>query len=150
MVCVVTGQAHAAVESAVADLRPLLARNETWQRGVGTSIRIGLAAVFPVSAVLLLACDQPAVDGNVVRSLIAQHDQTGKPIVASRYSGTLGIPALFDHSCFAELEILPDDRGAKAVIQSDRARVSTFEFPGGALDLDTPDDLRAWRTGARI
>jgi hypothetical protein len=35
------------------------------------------------------------------------------------------------------------------VIHSDPARVTAFDFPGGALDLDTPDDLRSWRTRAQ-
>ena len=146
VVCLVTGHAQTEVEHAVADLNPILAQNQEWQRGMGSSIRIGLSAVSPVSAIVLLACDQPAVNGKMIRSLIERYDQTGRAIIASHYSGTLGIPALFDHSCFAELRALADDRGAKAVIQADPARVASFEFPDGALDLDAPDDLRAWRS----
>jgi molybdenum cofactor cytidylyltransferase len=145
IVCVVTGSARPGVEHAVADLRPVLIHNERWQRGVGGSIRLGLSAVQPVSAVVLLACDQPAVNGEIVRSLIEQRRETGRPIIASRYSGTFGIPALFDLSCFAELENLPEGRGAKMVIEADPARVSSFDFPAGALDLDSPEDLRTWR-----
>lgn len=145
-VCVVTGHARNAVEDAVADLRPLLVHNEDWQRGMGSSLRRGLSAVQPVSAVVVLACDQPAVNGEVVRALIEQHEQTARAIVASQYAGTLGIPALFDASCFAELNELPDGHGAKAVIQADPSRVTSVEFGGGAFDLDSPEDLRAWRT----
>lgn len=144
-VCVVTGHAHAEVENAVADLLPLLAHNENWQRGMGSSLRLGLATVLPASAVVLLACDQPAVDGQVVRCLIQRHAQTACAIVAAQYAGTLGIPALFVASCFAELQGLADDRGAKAVIQADPGRVVPWEFPDGVLDLDSPEDLRAWR-----
>ena len=147
-VCVVTGNAQAEVENAVADLHPILAHNKEWQRGMGSSVRAGLSAAGPASAIVLLACDQPAVDGKVVRSLIERYDQTAKAVVASHYSGTLGIPALFAHSCFAELRALADDRGAKAVIQADPARVASFEFSEGALDLDSPYDLRGWRMRA--
>ena len=145
VVCVVTGSGGAAVERAVADLHPLLARNGDWQRGMGTSVRLGLSTVQPVSAVVLLACDQPAIDHQIVRSLLERHDQTGSPIIASSYSGTLGIPAFFERSCFAELRSLPDDRGAKAVIQADPTRVTPFEFPEGEFDLDSPADLLAWQ-----
>lgn len=144
-VCVVTGQAREAVERAVAALGPQLVHNEHWQRGMGTSIRLGLSAIQPVSAVILLACDQPAVNGTVIRSLIEHHHQTGLPIVASRYADTLGIPALFGECCFAELNDLPDDRGAKSVIQAEPMRVASFAFPAGAIDLDTPEDVRAWQ-----
>jgi molybdenum cofactor cytidylyltransferase len=146
VVCVVTGRAGKEVENAVADLHPLIARNEDWERGMGSSIRVGVNAIQPVSAVVLLACDQPAVDGEVIRSLIKLHEQIGRAIVASHYMGTLGIPALFAESCFAELLSLPDERGAKAVIQRDAERVAKFEFSDGALDLDSPEDLQAWRT----
>src|SRR5207248_11623861 len=60
------------------------------------------------------------VDGGVIRSLIELHDESARPIVASHYLGTLGIPALFDQSSFAELLLLPDARGAKSVIEKDR------------------------------
>ena len=52
VVCVVTGHASTAVENAVADLRPLLVHNEDWQRGMGSSIRLGLNIIQPASAVV--------------------------------------------------------------------------------------------------
>jgi molybdenum cofactor cytidylyltransferase len=144
VVCVVTGHAQEAVEEAVADLHPLLVHNADWQRGIGSSIRVGLEAVQPVSAVLLLPCDQPALDATILRSLIEGRYETRRPIVASHYSGTIGIPALFDISCFGELRKLRDECGAKQVIEADPARVTSLKFAAGALDLDSPDDLRAW------
>jgi CTP:molybdopterin cytidylyltransferase MocA len=35
---------------------------DEWARGMGSSVRLGVHAVQPVSAVVVLACDQPAVD----------------------------------------------------------------------------------------
>jgi molybdenum cofactor cytidylyltransferase len=148
-VCVVTGHAQAEVENAIADLNPIPAHNKEWQRGMGSSVRVGLSAVGPVSAVVLLACDQPAVDGRVIRLLVERYDRTGRAVVASQYFGTLGIPALFDKSCFAELRFLPDDRGAKAVIQADPGRVTAFEFSDGAFDIDSARDVRTWRIRTR-
>jgi molybdenum cofactor cytidylyltransferase len=149
VVCVVTCHAQREVESTVAALHPLLAHNEEWQRGMGTSIRLGVSSIQPVSAIILLACDQPAVNSTVIRSLIEHYHRTGLPIVASRYANTLGIPALFDQSCFPELNNLPDDRGAKPVIQADPTRVSSFDFPAGAIDLDSPEDVTAWKSAAK-
>ncbi len=146
VVCVVTGHARELVERAVAALHPQFVHNEHWQRGMGSSIRLGVSAIQPVSALILIACDQPAVNAAVIRALIEQHALTGMPIVASRYANTLGIPALFDQACLAELHALPDDCGAKSVIQADPARVAPFDFPAGELDLDTPDDVRAWQS----
>ncbi|MDB6004388.1 MAG: CTP:molybdopterin cytidylyltransferase [Prosthecobacter sp.] len=147
-VCVVTGHAREGVESALAGLRPQIVHNEHWQRGMGSSIRLGVSAIQPASAVILLTCDQPAVDSTVIRSLIERYEQSGRSIVASYYADTLGVPALFDQSCFAELHQLPDDRGAKSVIHADSMRVAFHDFPAGALDLDSPQDLCAWHNAA--
>jgi hypothetical protein len=32
------------------------------------------------------------------------------------------------------------------LIQRERSHVTAFEFPEGAFDLDTPEDLLAWRS----
>lgn len=145
LVCVVTGHPRQAVEKAVVDRCPMLVHNDDWQRGIGSSARLGMKAVDRASAVVFLACDQPAVNAAVIRSLIERYDRTGRAIVASHYSGTVGIPVLFDASCFSELRTLPDDRGAKTVVEADPSRVTPVEFPDGALDLDSPHDLQAWR-----
>jgi molybdenum cofactor cytidylyltransferase len=144
-VCVVTGEHHESVRTALADCAPVIVYNENWARGIGTSIRCGVAQFSAASAIVLLACDQPALTGDIVRALIETHRQTGRPIVASRYAGTLGIPALFGRICFAELEALPDDCGAKKLIAAGAIDVAVVEFSGGAMDIDTPGDWREWR-----
>jgi molybdenum cofactor cytidylyltransferase len=69
--------------------------------------------------------------------------------VASSYSSTLGVPALFDHSCFPELLALDDKSGAKAIILSNPERVAEFAFPEGRIDIDTTEDLeRLKETGS--
>jgi molybdenum cofactor cytidylyltransferase len=123
-------------------VRPIVVENEEWRRGMGTSIRRGLEQLpKDVEAAVLLTCDQPFLDGSIVRQLIAAHEETGKPIVASSYANTLGVPALFDRSCFDALLALPDDSGAKALIAARPDDVATVNFEGGALDIDTPNDL---------
>jgi molybdenum cofactor cytidylyltransferase len=90
---------------------------------------------------VLLACDQPFVSARTIEQLIALREKTKKAIVASSYSDTLGVPALFDHSCFAEFLALNDETGAKTIILANRKRVAEFPFPEGKIDIDTPADL---------
>jgi molybdenum cofactor cytidylyltransferase len=52
-----------------------------------------------------------------------------------------GVPALFDRVCFEALLRLPDDSGAKPLIEADLTRVAWIAFPEGAIDIDTPADL---------
>jgi molybdenum cofactor cytidylyltransferase len=144
---VVTGDAHAEVKNALAATNAILVQNRQRRQGVGTSISAGIRYVIDnapdVDAALLLVCDQPFVDRDVLSALIALHSKTGKPIVASRYADTLGVPALFHHSIFPELLRLSGDSGAKAIILSNRARVAEFSFPRGNIDIDTIGDLES-------
>ena len=145
-VIVVAGDAHAEVKNALAATNAILVQNSRWRQGVGTSIRAGIQRLIEnapeVDAAVLLVCDQPFVDCDLVRGLIALHSETGKPIVASAYADTLGVPALFDHSIFQELLRLDGHSGAKTIILSNRARVAEFSFPKGDVDVDTLDDVK--------
>jgi len=122
-------------------------QNRIWQRGIGTSIRAGVQHLIEsgddIAAIILLACDQPFVDAQVIDQIIALREKTEKPIVASSYAGTLGVPALLDRSCFNELLELSDDHGAKTILLSDRDRVAEFPFAKGEIDIDTAED---WET----
>jgi molybdenum cofactor cytidylyltransferase len=145
-VIVVTGYAHAEVKDALAATNAILVQNSHWREGVGTSIRIGIRYVIDnaanVDAALLLVCDQPFVDRDVLSELIALRSKTGKPIVASRYADTFGVPALFHHSIFPELLRLSDDTGAKPIILYNRERVDELPFPLGKIDIDKLEDLQ--------
>jgi molybdenum cofactor cytidylyltransferase len=144
-VIVVTGNAHAEVKNALVATNAILVQNSQWREGVGTSIRVGIQHLIDnapgVDAAVLLVCDQPFVDCDLVRGLIAMRSKTEKPIVASAYADTLGVPALFDVSIFQELLRLDGDSGAKRIILSNRARVAAFSFPKGDFDIDTLEDL---------
>jgi molybdenum cofactor cytidylyltransferase len=142
---VITGAWHERIAKAVGDLHPRIVRNDQWQRGIGSSIRAGVARFTGYRALVLLACDQPRVDAAVVRALISRFEETGRAIVASRYANTAGIPALFDRSCYPTLQRLPDKSGGKFLIEADPTRVELIDFPAGAFDLDSPADLTTWR-----
>ena len=122
----------------------IIVENENWRLGIGTSIRVGMRRLIDkaptLEAVVLLVCDQPFVDARAIARLITMQEKTKRAIVASRYANTLGVPALFDRSCFQELLALDNATGAKTVILSNRERVAEFPFPKGKIDVDTLDD----------
>jgi len=146
-VIVVTGNAHDEVKHELRECNAIVIENEDWKAGIGTSIHAGVQYVIEntpdVDAMLLLVCDQPFVDCNVLSDLVAMHRETGKPVVASAYADTLGVPALFSCSIFPELLRLSGNSGAKAIILSNRARVAEFSFPRGNIDVDTIGDLES-------
>jgi molybdenum cofactor cytidylyltransferase len=149
-VAVIVGDIRDRIEAELRETPAVIVENPEWQRGLGTSIRCGLRHLLSsqpeLDAVVLLACDQPFVDASVIMSLIAQQDNTRKPIVACSYANTLGIPALFDRACFESLLALPDGSGAKALIEARSADVAQIEFEKGAIDIDTPADFEGIRT----
>jgi molybdenum cofactor cytidylyltransferase len=71
---------------------------------------------------------------------------TGKPIIASEYSGTLGVPALFNRTLFSELMALKSTEGAKKLIKKHIHEVFSVPFPEGAIDIDTPKDYERLQT----
>ena len=127
-------------------------RNTKWQRGIGSSIRSGVEALTghapDLEALVLLVCDQPAVNARVIEGLIAMHETTKKEIVASNYADTVGVPALFNRSFFERLLSLGDEAGAKSIILQNPERVAQFTFPEGAIDIDTWEDWEKLNGGS--
>ncbi|OYX12636.1 MAG: MobA-like protein, partial [Algoriphagus sp. 32-45-6] len=83
----------------------------------------------------------PFVDADLLNSLILEKEKSGKGIVACSYSDTLGVPAIFDRAYFDEMLSLQGSEGAKKVIMKNKAEVFAVDFPLGAVDLDTEEDL---------
>lgn len=144
-VAVVVGDEHTAIEEALRRTACELVPHPQWRLGLGSSIRRGVRHFLekpePPDALVLLACDQPFLDAGVVQALIARWQETRRETVASRYAGTLGVPALFDRARFDALLALPDESGAKPLLQDSSSVVAEVAFPEGAIDIDTPADL---------
>ncbi len=149
-VVVVAGAHTAAIRSALAALPVLVADNPAWAEGMASSLRAGLATLRcfsrEIDAAVFALCDQPHFRAEVITRLIARQHASGVGIVAARYSGKLGAPALFTSAHFGTLESLQGDHGARDLIAAAYARgdAAAEDFPELALDIDTPaDQVRA-------
>lgn len=139
-VAVVVGS-HASEVAAQVDRFPVeILENPDWQEGLGSSVRVAArwARRIGASALLLCVVDQPRLSTSHLDDLIDTFRQTGDA-VGSRYSGTLGVPAIFSAASFDELEALAGDRGARALLG--RAGTRIVDWPDGAIDIDVPADL---------
>jgi molybdenum cofactor cytidylyltransferase len=145
------GCAPVVVVAGAVQITPVLARlpvsiieHPNWSNGLGSSIAVGVKHAVTITAklyaVILLSSDQQFVNAATLRQLIQLQLENGKTIVASAYAETLGIPALFDRSCFGDLLHLRGDSGAKGVILAGRHDVAPFNFPAAAIDIDTTAD----------
>jgi molybdenum cofactor cytidylyltransferase len=142
-VVVVTG-AHAELSRRELEgLDVLEVFNNSWETGMASSVRAGVEALAgaDAEAAVLLLCDQPHVDADVIRGLVAAHGVTRSPVVASTYGGGFGVPALFGRALFAELSRLEGAAGAKQVIKRHEREAHFVPFPRGEVDVDTPDDF---------
>lgn len=135
-------------------IRPLLARlpvlvadNPAWSEGMAASIRAGVTTLRQFSrqldGALVALCDQPAFSADVITQLVAAQRATGRSIVAARYGGRHGAPALFLREHFETLLHLTGEAGARALLNDSPERVATVDLPALALDLDTPADYAA-------
>jgi molybdenum cofactor cytidylyltransferase len=121
--------------------------NEHAEKGMGNSIKCGISYLKEnqFSAALIMTCDQPMLKADHLKKLIGTYNQKRNPIVASSYAEAVGIPALFDSKLFDSLLTISDNQGAKKIISQNLPKISALDFPEGKIDLDTPDDYRAYQ-----
>ncbi len=141
---VVLGAFAEKIEASLEELTYDRVNNEHWQEGMGTSISVGIHHVkqtYPGSrGAIVMLCDQPYVDANHLEKLVHTYHRSHKPIIASAYKGTLGVPAYFHHSYFDLLTTLKGKGGARKLIQQHSRDAGAVSFPLGGIDMDTPED----------
>jgi molybdenum cofactor cytidylyltransferase len=151
----VLGRDAAAVREALAADDPrslagvLVAVNPAPERGLASSLRLGLAAATAAPApggVLVLLGDQPRVRPGVIVSLVAAAGRTegSELAVAPAYAGDgAPNPVLVLPAGWAHAATLDGDRGLAGMLDSEPGRVVRVPFDGTNPDVDTPMDLAA-------
>ncbi len=120
--------------------------NDEWHEGIASSIKAGLSAALAdkpdLEALAICLVDQPAVDVACLQGLVNAWRES-RDLVASEYGDTIGVPALFGRSYFAEIAALAGDRGAKAILARHVNRVAKVSMPEAKIDIDTIGDYAA-------
>jgi molybdenum cofactor cytidylyltransferase len=146
-VVVVLGAHEEEIRPALARLPVIIAENPAWTEGMASSIRVGVTTLQQFSraldAALVALCDQPAFSAATIAQLVAAQRATGRSIIAARYAGRHGAPALFLREHFETLMHLTGEEGARALLNGSPERVAAVDLPALALDLDTPGDYAA-------
>lgn len=135
--------AHAAeIVAALPPGRASVLINREWEEGIASSVRAAVRAVpGACDALLILLGDQPLVSAAGLQRLVHARRRHPQQIVASRYSGITGVPAIFPRWCFGDLCGLRGDQGARALITRHSDRVVGLAHPEAAVDIDEPEDL---------
>jgi CTP:molybdopterin cytidylyltransferase MocA/SAM-dependent methyltransferase len=122
-------------------------RNPHPARGLSSSLQVGLAAVRPdADAALIVLGDQPRIDPEVVRSIVATGVSEDRPITVPSYAADGGRnPVLLGRTAFALAEATTGDRGLGPLIAEHPDRVTVVEVTGLGIgqnpDVDTQADL---------
>ena len=144
-VTVVTGFDHTRIEKEIQDLPLEVFYNSFWEEGLGASIRNGLKHILKAKpdtdAILLALVDQPYVDSIHLKKLANSFDRSQPMIIASAYSGTFGVPVLFDRMYFKEMMNLKGDEGGKKVFLKYLKKIVEIPFAAGSIDIDQQNDL---------
>lgn len=144
-VVVVLGAVDRPCREALEGLAVEIVVNPAWATGMGSSIAAGVACLSghpEVSSALVMLCDQPHVTAALLRKLAVKAAEDGGGIVACRYHGQLGPPALFAADRLAALAKLQGKGGAKSLILAEPSP-GWIDAPEAGFDIDTPADLAA-------
>lgn len=130
----------------------ILVHNDEWGEGIATSIRAGLLALDTVApesdGALIMTCDQPRLTASHLRALAdVFKSHAGGTIVASTYSGIVGVPAVFPRATFSQLLALRGDQGARKLLVAPPCEVIVVNLFGGEVDVDSPEDLMRLKRG---
>lgn len=144
---VVTGADADAITGAVRDLSCETLDNPRWSQGLSSSLRRAAQCITQGAAsVLVLGCDQPALDGAHLAVLLQASRDATACAAATTYGDDPGIPAVLPRDWFNDADELAGDRGFRERLHALGTTLARIEAPRSlALDIDTPADLQQAR-----
>src|SRR5688500_4509610 len=148
---VVVPARSAEVRAALDGLPVRWVENPVADEGMASSIRAGIAALpAEVEAVVITLGDQPLIDGDVIRRVVATWRGAPAPrgAVVAAYEDGRGHPSLFGAALFPALLALEGDRGARELLASLGAMVVAVGVPRRRpADVDTREALASLARG---
>jgi molybdenum cofactor cytidylyltransferase len=135
------------MQRAITAKKTKLVINTQWAVGMGTSIACGIQQLpANCAAVLILLCDQWAIELADLKTLKSTWQKSPDKIIASEYfepklqQTVLGAPAIFPRQFFPQLMPLKET-GARKILNQNNDQLIAVPIDHAALDLDTPQDL---------
>ncbi|MFC3815128.1 NTP transferase domain-containing protein [Lysobacter sp. GCM10012299] len=140
----VTGAESQAIADAAAGLGAEVLHNPDWAQGLASSLQRAAAALSGFDgAVLLLGCDQPALDAHHLQALLRGAGTASSGCAATVHGDAAGIPALVTMALMQASTQLQGDRGLGARLTSMADAVWRMDAPELRLDIDHEDDVTA-------
>jgi molybdenum cofactor cytidylyltransferase len=144
-VLVVVGSDAEAVATACADVDALVLRNPMWRSGLATTLQLAVQHLRePAAHVLVLGCDQPALERHHLDALLDGARRSDSDCAATRHDGHLGIPAVVSAAHLQHVHALAGDRGFGAMLSALSCdTVWVLDAPELVFDIDTPENEQA-------
>jgi nicotine blue oxidoreductase len=129
------------------------AHNPDWPTGMGSSLRVGLAALAAdpdaadATGVVVSLVDQPLLGPDVVARLLAAH-AAGAAIAVATYGGKRRNPVLLARETWPEVARLAEgDAGARPYLAAHPEEITAVPCDdiGAPDDIDTAEDLARLR-----
>jgi CTP:molybdopterin cytidylyltransferase MocA len=118
--------------------------NGRWEDGLASSLATGVREATRLDAscdgVLIIAVDQPLIDGMALRSLLDAFGDDAR-LVAAEYAGTIGVPAVIGREHFDSLLELAGDAGAGRWLRARIGEVRRIPMPDAQVDVDGAADV---------
>ncbi|MCW2523462.1 MAG: 4-diphosphocytidyl-2C-methyl-D-erythritol synthase [Frankiales bacterium] len=111
-------------------------------RGMGSSLALGLASVQAEACVIVLV-DQVGIQPAEIAAAIERY-RAGAQIVVARRAARRSHPVLVSRRWYADFSAAAvGDQGGRAFIDGHSDRVQFLDLPDEIADIDTPADLDA-------
>lgn len=114
--------------------------NATPDAGMSRSLQLGLAALPEgADAAVVLLADQPTVSVDQIARLVGSRGSAH--LVATRFDGLLGAPALVERAAFGMADGLAGDVGLRDLLRAAPEEVTAVDVEHPIPDVDSPADL---------
>jgi molybdenum cofactor cytidylyltransferase len=142
---VVVGAHDAAVAEAIAGLDAELLTNSRWNDGLSSSLQCAAHALRDhVGPVLIVGCDQPALETLHLRHLLAGAGKASSGCAATAHGNRLGTPAIISSDLLQSAHQLSGDQGFGNHLSGlPPDAVWRLSAPELQLDIDTPENEQA-------
>ena len=113
------------------------------ERGISSSMQIGLAAAKESSACLFTVSDQPWLTTETIVNLVHKFQSEQKGMACTILNNKTGNPCIFSRKYYQELQEITGDKGGKQIINRHPEDVAYLEIEDARelTDVDTPQKV---------
>lgn len=141
-VLVVVGANGDSIAACVADLQCEVVSNRDWESGLAGSLRAaGEHLSTEVQRVLVLVCDQPALERHHLDALLEGARVTETGCAATVHGESLGVPAVVPRDWFDAMQAAGDCGFGARLGQQRAVGICQLDAPELGTDIDSPEDL---------